>query len=87
MTGNAVGCSSLKSPTVAEELVARVLRETSKMESSDGGDSREGKDSRSESCRVSGTRGNFETADDRGSDDDSDFGGTTVSGGGKDSSL
>jgi len=86
MTGNAVGCSSLTSSTVADELVAHVLRETSEMESSDGGDSREGKDSRSESRRVSGTRGNFETADDRGSDDDSDFSDTTVLGSGKDSS-
>jgi len=61
-TGDSVGCSSLTSSTVAEELVARVLRETSKAELYDGEDSREGRRARSEACRVSEARGGSGTA-------------------------
>lgn len=61
-TGDSVCCSSEKSSTLAKELVACALREMSETELSDREDSRESRDSISEGRRVSGMKGDFETA-------------------------
>jgi len=86
-TGNSFRCSSWKSSTVAKEPVARALRERSKTKASNGEDSCEGRNTRSKGRGVSGARGDSETMNDEGSDDDIDFSDNTVSSDGEDSSL